>query len=322
MTMQIATTPPRVTIVMPAHNAAETLGFAVESVRAQTFVDWELLIVDDGSRDSTAEIARNFCALDRRIRLLGGQHRGVSGARNLGIGASRAPIVAFLDADDGWHPDKLAIHLRHLERRPAVGVSYSQAAFLDAQGQPTGHVSRARTRDVTSVHLLHSNPTTTTSTLVVRRSLFAKVGLFRQSMSFAEDLEWLIRASRATDYCLEGLDRPLTWYRTSQQGLSSQLDKMQAGWEQLIAEVEQYAPELVAGHYRSARAEHLFYLARRALRLPGQAHHAGRLLRSAIAADPRLFVRKPFNILAVSALACVRRMRRKRLTTNPELRRI
>ncbi len=314
--------PPRVSVVMPAYNAAGTLCFAVNSVRAQTLGDWELLIIDDGSDDASAEIARAYCAADRRIRLLSGQRRGVSSARNLGIGASRAPIVAFLDADDGWHPDKLASHLRHLQQRPSVGVSFSQAAILDERGRPAGQCSRGRTRGVKTAHLLYSNPTTTTSTLVVRRKLFNLVGLFNPGMSFAEDLEWLIRASLARGHCLEGLDQPLTWYRTSSQGLSAQLDQMQAGWEQLIHEVRTYAPKLVERHYHNARAEHLYYLARRALRLPDQAHRAAQFLRAAMAADPRLLMRKPLNVLAVFALSHIRNARREPQSPNPELRRI
>lgn len=298
-------TPPRVAVVMPAFNAAATISIAVQSVRGQTFNNWQLLIIDDGSTDATADIARAYCRQDPRISLLRGEHQGVSCARNLGIRESRGDVIAFLDADDAWHPDKLARHLQHLTQRPDVGVSYSQAEILDQHGRHTGQFSRGRICGLRAEHLLYSNPTTTTSTLVVRRTVFDQAGFFNTRMSFAEDLEWLIRASVVSGFLLEGLDLPLTLYRTNAQGLSSQLARMQQGWEALISEVNAYAPDLVRLHYRPARAEHLCYLARRALRLGGQGHNALRFLGRALAADWRLAVRQPLKVSAIFAMACI-----------------
>ena len=108
---------PRVSVVMAAKNYARFLPAAVESVLAQTFADWELLIIDDGSTDDTPEAVRPFLA-DPRVRYFRSDRLGQPRAKNLGIGLSRGEFVAFLDADDAWLPTKLEKQLALFARRP------------------------------------------------------------------------------------------------------------------------------------------------------------------------------------------------------------
>src|SRR4051812_30232823 len=96
---------PQVSVIIPAHNSADFIGTAVESVLAQTFADYEIVVVDDGSTDGTREVLERF---EGRIVYLHQQNRGVSAARNAGIRRSRGELVCFLDADDIWRPEKLA----------------------------------------------------------------------------------------------------------------------------------------------------------------------------------------------------------------------
>ena len=94
-----------VQVVMPAFNAAEFIGEAIDSVLAQTFTDWESTVVDDGSIDGTPDIVSSYS--DDRVRLLRIEHSGLAAARNRGLAESRSPFVAFLDADDFWRREKL-----------------------------------------------------------------------------------------------------------------------------------------------------------------------------------------------------------------------
>ncbi|HEX2188914.1 MAG TPA: glycosyltransferase family 2 protein, partial [Longimicrobiaceae bacterium] len=123
----------RVSVVMPFLDSERFIREAVESVRAQSFPHWELLLVDDGSRDGSAEIARGYAALDpERIRCLehpGRENRGASAARNLAIRHARGDLVAFLDADDVWLPEKLAEQVALLDARPEVGALYGNTLF-------------------------------------------------------------------------------------------------------------------------------------------------------------------------------------------------
>jgi teichuronic acid biosynthesis glycosyltransferase TuaG len=129
---------PAVTVVTPVWNAADTLGAAVASVRAQTRGDWEMLIVDDGSTDGGRALAEALAAADDRIRVLGrAERRGAAAARNEGIRAARGRVIAFLDADDLWRPEKLARQLGYME---ATGAPFTFASVrrIDEAGRPLG----------------------------------------------------------------------------------------------------------------------------------------------------------------------------------------
>ncbi|HEV2146728.1 MAG TPA: glycosyltransferase, partial [Longimicrobiaceae bacterium] len=123
----------RVSVVMPFLNAERFIGEAVESVLAQSYPHWELLLVDDGSTDGSGEIARGYAARDPdRVRCLshpGRENRGASAARNLALREARGDLVAFLDADDVWLPEKLAEQVRLLDAHPEVGALYGSTLF-------------------------------------------------------------------------------------------------------------------------------------------------------------------------------------------------
>ncbi|HIE51246.1 MAG TPA: glycosyltransferase [Armatimonadetes bacterium] len=113
---------PQVTIVLPAYNIAPYLAAALRSVRRQTFADWELLLVDDGSTDATPEIAARHAAADERIRVLRSEHRGLLSALNLGLTAAQGELIARMDGDDLMHRDRLQEQVAYLTAHPEVGV--------------------------------------------------------------------------------------------------------------------------------------------------------------------------------------------------------
>jgi teichuronic acid biosynthesis glycosyltransferase TuaG len=131
---------PLVSVVTPAWNAEATLAAAVTSVQAQTVADWEMLIVDDGSTDSSRALAERLAARDNRIGVLGWRmNRGTAAARNAGIRAARGRYLAFLDADDLWRPEKLARQLSVMEVEGHALV-FSAYRRVDAAGRPLGVV--------------------------------------------------------------------------------------------------------------------------------------------------------------------------------------
>lgn len=295
---------PSVSVIIPARNAARTLAATLESVSRQTVQDWEALVIDDGSTDGTAELARHAAQQDSRIQLLRSFGRGVSAARNLGISMARARVIAFLDADDLWLPDKLAIHLAHLRAHPDVGLSFDRVRFLTPEGEPTRASSSARAGSPTLADLLSENPACTASTLVVRRIVLEAVGDFDEQMRFAEDLELMVRVSCLSTWRVECVPVELTHYRTSRQGAPSDLEAMHRGWETLMAKVRVYAPDLVEAHYRQAQALHLRHLARRAARLRLPLAHGMELLLRALRSHPLALLRQPRRTFGtVAALA-------------------
>jgi teichuronic acid biosynthesis glycosyltransferase TuaG len=131
---------PAVSVITPVWNASGTLAATVASVRAQSFADWEMLIVDDGSTDGSGALAGELAAAEPRLRVLGGAvRRGAAAARNQGIRAARGRHIAFLDADDLWRPEKLAVQLGYMAATGA-GLVFSAYRRIDAAGRPLGEV--------------------------------------------------------------------------------------------------------------------------------------------------------------------------------------
>jgi peptidoglycan/xylan/chitin deacetylase (PgdA/CDA1 family)/ubiquinone/menaquinone biosynthesis C-methylase UbiE len=125
---------PEVSVIVPAFNRAETIAATLDSLVAQTFEDWEAIIVDDGSTDSTAEVVGAYASGDQRIRLLTQANAGVSAARNVGIEASRGRWVFFLDADDWVTPEALALLVRAVEHDPERAVAIGRSVLVMPNG--------------------------------------------------------------------------------------------------------------------------------------------------------------------------------------------
>src|SRR5206468_8646268 len=127
-----------VSVIVPAWNAQDTLLETLESAAAQTHRNLEILIVDDGSTDRTAEIATEFCASDPRARLIRQDNRGVAAARNRAIDAAQGEYIAPLDADDLWQPEKIARQLgTFAQGPPSVGLVYCWYRMIDGEGEVT-----------------------------------------------------------------------------------------------------------------------------------------------------------------------------------------
>lgn len=294
-----------VDVVMPAYNASQYLHETVESVLAQTLDDFELLIIDDGSTDNTAEIAHYYSQRDSRVKLFSQTNQGISVARNKGLQLTSGKFVAFIDADDQWLPDKLTSHIQHLNRNDNLGVSFGRVEFLSSNGRPTGKFSNSTLKNLKPRYFLYENPTITGSNLVVRREVFQNIGYFDENMSYAEDLDWCLRVMCSQKWKIEGINMVLTRYRTTEVGLSSKLYRMEEGWNQLLTKARQYAPELVKQHYSKAQAAHLRYLARRAFRLGLPSQLGMDFINRSLCSDWKIIFREPrrtiLTILAVYA---------------------
>ena len=266
--------PPSITVIIPCYNARETILATIQSACRQTVRDIEIIVVDDGSSDGSPAIIRALAASEARIRLVEQPNGGVSSARNAGINNARARFIALLDSDDLWAPDHLETHLRRMEMEPRLGVSFSPARFIDTSGAVIGQ-SQPKLNGLTPADLLYGNPTTTCSTLVIRRSVFKDTGLFRTTMRHNEDQEWLFRVAMS-GWILAGDSSPRVDYRTSPKGLASDLDGMLSGFKIMMQEARKLAPVLVSRNQTWATACMLRYLARRAIRLglaPSVARH-------------------------------------------------
>jgi glycosyltransferase involved in cell wall biosynthesis len=190
---------PGVSVVIPAYNAARYVGDAVRSVLAQEAPDVEIIVVDDGSTDDTAEAAARVASPVRVLRVANG---GPGRARNVGVGASRAPLVAFLDADDRWLPGTLALRRRLLEAAPDAALVHGPTRYVDETGRavpfdPLAHGTPAGGRGGRVLRALFWGNFVHTSTVLVRRSALDEVGGFDERREVIEDYDlWLRLAAR------------------------------------------------------------------------------------------------------------------------------
>jgi glycosyltransferase involved in cell wall biosynthesis len=126
---------PLVTVIIPCYNMEPYLAQTLDSVIGQTHQNLEILVVDDGSNDRTAEIAREYEKRDLRIKLLTQANKGASAARNLGLGRAAGKYIAFTDGDDWWDSTKIEKQVKHLESDSSVGCSYSATQFVTLDGK-------------------------------------------------------------------------------------------------------------------------------------------------------------------------------------------
>ncbi len=208
----IAETKPAVTVVVTCFNYGRYLDGCLRSVTDQTWRDLEVVVVDDGSTDDTAEVARRWLG-DPRVRYVAQANSGQAKAKNLGVRQARGEFVAFLDADDLWHPAKLERQLPLFEN-PQVQVVYSRAWYIDEIGaridfQPLGEYLQPRRGFVADL-LLFDNFIPFSSS-VLRRSAFERVGGFDESLAMAIDWDLWLRLS--LDGAFEYVDEALIAYR-------------------------------------------------------------------------------------------------------------
>ncbi len=193
--------PPRVSIVIPVFNRSAAVRKTLDSVLSQEFVDWELLIVDDGSTDDTPEICAGY--LDPRVRLIRQANQGQAAGRNLGLSLARGEYVAFLDHDDLWHPEKLRLQVGALDKDPASGVVYGRVRHVDEDGGDHGIVRGHEAEGQIYVDLLvHHNFLYTMSLPMMRTALVRDVGGFDPSTDISDDLDLFLRLAVRTRFRL------------------------------------------------------------------------------------------------------------------------
>jgi glycosyltransferase involved in cell wall biosynthesis len=199
---------PQVSVIIPAYNQARYLGLAIQSVLDQTYADFEVVVVDDGSTDATAQVAQGFS--DRRVRYVFQSNRGLSAARNTGLRNSSGRLVTFLDSDDEFLPDKLSWLAALFDQQPDLGLAAGQAVLIDEAGQPTGQPFASRLA-TDPAQLVLGNPLHVGSVLL-RRDWQEKVGYFDERLRSYEDWDMWLRLALAG--CpMTCLERPVSRYR-------------------------------------------------------------------------------------------------------------
>ncbi len=212
---------PKVTVIIPTYNAIAYLPSTVDSVIQQTFTDFEVLIVDDGSTDETVEWVSKL--VDPRVRLISQANQGVAVARNQGIASAQGEYVAFLDADDLWEPTKLEKQVKCLDENPQVGLVNTSIVNIDEQGKPLGAVNASDVEGNVLKYIVEENLILCGSAPMVRRSCLEAVQGFDQQLMSAEDWDLWIRLSARYDFAV--VREPLVLYRQHLNSKSNNIER-------------------------------------------------------------------------------------------------
>jgi len=213
---------PRVSVIIPAYNAMNYLPQTLKSVLKQTFTDFEILIINDGSSDDIVEWASQIS--DSRVKLISQINQGVSAARNTGIRNAQGEYIAFIDADDLWEPTKLEKQVNCLEANPVVGLVYTWTAFIDQFGQPTGVSKVSHAEGNVWEKIVIQDMISPGGSAMVRTECFDKVGLFDVELRIGEDRDMWTRIAAICPFAV--IKEFLTLYRRHSQNTTISNEKI------------------------------------------------------------------------------------------------
>ncbi len=283
----------RISVVIPSYNAAPYLGEAIESVLAQGRDDVEIIVVNDGSTDNTAEVARKY---GDRIVYIEQDNQGVAGARNTGILAAQGDYIALLDADDAYYPGALDNMAGYLDQHPDIGLVCGDLMMFDETGDlHLASASGGKPQNPANFRWEVATYNLNNSAVMVRREAFDKVGLFEPRLRIGEDwMMWVVMARR---YNMAYIDAPLARYRLHGKNVSARQAEMDASnrlASKLVVEspyFHEYPPHFRAKllYFRFATAWHsepkpkaFSYLLRALWTDPRQIGYLKKILRDAL----------------------------------------
>jgi glycosyltransferase involved in cell wall biosynthesis len=227
---------PRVSVIVPAYNAAGFLPDAFESVIRQTYNDWEIVVVDDGSTDETPAVVASYAArLPDKLTYVYQSNRGLPAARNTAIRHSRGEFLALLDADDVCLPRRFELCVAALDRNPCAALVHGRIARMDAVGNPldeptfdskylSGHIKR---------HIYTRRAHISCCTAMFRKKCLAVTGYFDETMRATEDRDMWFRIAEKFEVAF--VDEVISQYRISPSAMSRDLERMLT-WQRFFVE--------------------------------------------------------------------------------------
>ena len=218
---------PSVSVIIPTYQRPHLVSQTIESVLAQTYTDYEIIVVNDGSTDNTKEVLASF---GDKITVINQENQGVAAARNTGIMAARGRYIAFLDHDDLWQPNKLKKQIACLESHPNFGLVYSDMFYFNDVGLfPDTYAKLYPVPPVQHCWTLFvRNTIPTCSVVVVRRECLDDVGLFDETMPPCDDYDLWLRLIEKWPICF--INEPLVYYRRSADQQSQNEEGMLLSW--------------------------------------------------------------------------------------------
>ncbi len=282
---------PEVSIVIPTYNAEKTILETVESALAQTFTDFEILVINDGSTDSTLNLIEEIG--DARLKIFNYENSGVAIARNRGISLAAGQFISFLDSDDLWLPDKLESQLFALKNHPAAGLAYSWVSYINTQGDFLYSQEPIYYEGNVYPQLLARNFLTCGSTPLIRKHVIDSVGGFDPSVPPADDWDYWLRVSEKWNFKVVTKHQVL--YRISPHSMSLNVEAMERAHMMVLEKAFESAPAQLQPLKKKNLSYYYQYLA--ALYLdrdtkPERFKLGGHKLLKAIQSDPEILLDK------------------------------
>lgn len=283
---------PLVSVIIPAYDAARSIARTLDSLLAQTYGNFEVIVVDDGSTDPTPGIVEEYIRRDPRIRLLRQMRGGASRARNRAIADARGVFVAPLDADDIWVESKLAEEVRVLtESGPEVGLVYSWSMIIDEEERPVAEIAHTKNGDVLA-ELASTNFVGNGSAPMMRIDLVRKLGGYAPELNDrCEDWDLYLRIAEGHEF--RCVPRLCVGYRQGLGGLSADYAKMEYGFRVLRRRLRERRPDIPIGLLRSTTSLFYFYLAQKSA-IQGHYFQSLKLLIGCLAADPARLISRQY----------------------------
>lgn len=229
---------PLISVVIPVYNGEKTIRETIESVINQTFEDFELIVIDDGSQDSTLEIVKSIP--DSRLKVFSFPNAGLAASRNRGIKLACGDYISFIDADDLWIPDKLESQLQALQDNPQAAVAYSWTDCIDEFGDFSRRGNHITIQGNVYAQLLLTDFIENGSNLLIRAQAFQKVGYFDESLPAAEDWDMWLRL--AANYEFVVVPSVQVLYRLSASSMSANVVRQEAACLRVIERAFAQAP--------------------------------------------------------------------------------
>ncbi len=270
---------PLISAIIPAYNAETFIAKTLLSILSQTYQNIEILVVNDGSTDSTADIVKSFAQKDSRVILLNQSNAGVAAARNLAISKATGEYIAPIDADDIWYPQNLEKQLECLiKSEPSVGVVYSWSLDINEKDLLTGGFYNSTIEGEVYKALVYKYFMGNASSSLIRRICFEKVGgyncqLKAENAQGCEDLELFLRI--AEHYQFKVVPEFLVGYRQIPSSMSCNYAAMAKSHSLIMADVRQRHPEIPANIYRWSSSS--FYLYNLAIKSNRSGNHRSTL---------------------------------------------
>jgi glycosyltransferase involved in cell wall biosynthesis len=256
---------PLVSVILPAYNAEAFISETIHSIQAQTYSNFEVLVVDDGSRDCTSAIVEEFAKTDSRIKFLRQTNQGVAAARNLAMDRAQGMYIAPIDADDIWFRTKLERQVACLEEAgPRAGVAYTWCVSIDEKGRCLGLGPKCDLEGEVYQALVLRNFIGNASVPLFRRSLIEKIGGYNTDLRLrqaqgCEDWDLCLRLAEVCEYRV--VKEYLTAYRCYNLSMSYDHAAMGRSYAIVLEDVRRRHPEIPSHIYRWSKGIFYLYLA-------------------------------------------------------------